>query len=295
MRSSFFAIPALILLGAAAAPPSLVQNEYAFVRAVAAHGIRDGFLMYLDKQSITFAPSPANAHDFYMERKPTSTKLDWYPAYALVASSGDFGVDTGPWTAEWSQDGKPQQAHGEWLSIWSRDKTGAWHALFDGGIDHDAASKETALKEDAEVRRLPAPTVHLGADAAHKALLTAEAAFAKTADDGALRAGYAQYGSDDLRFLWEDRLPIVGKDKVLNAIPIGKSALTWKPMGGSVAASGDLAYLYGMTYQVDDKAFSSPVTTYVHVWRREKDRWWLFIALDKPLPPPSPPAKPTTN
>jgi hypothetical protein len=289
MRRCLIAITALTLTGAAPAPSSLVQNEYAFVRAVAEQGIRDGFLMYLDKQAVTFSPKPVNAHDLYQGRKPSATKLDWYPAYALVASSGDFGVDTGPWTATWTQDGKPQQAYGEWLTIWSRNKAGAWHALFDSGVGHDTASNEKALKEGAEVVRLTGSGTHLTAEQAHKALLKAETDFNAVAGDGALRAAYAQFGSDGIRLLRQDKLPVVGRDKVVNDLPAGKSALTWKPSGGSVATSGDIGYLYGMTYQVDDKGFTAPVTSYMHVWQRDKDRWWLLIALDAPLPPPPPP------
>src|SRR5579863_2376022 len=115
---SAVALMPLVLSGAASAPPSLVQNEYAFAKAVADHGIRDGFLMYLDKQAITLSPQPVNAFDLYTNRKPNGTKLSWYPIYALLSSSGDFGVDTGPWRADWIQDGKPQVAHGDWLTVW---------------------------------------------------------------------------------------------------------------------------------------------------------------------------------
>ena len=295
MRSCLIAIAGLFIAGAVVAPSNLVQNEYAFVQAVADHGIRDGFLMYLDKQAITFSPKPTNAYDLYQSRKPSSTKLDWYPAYALVASSGDFGVDTGPWTAAWTQDGKQQKSYGEWLTIWSRNKAGAWHALFDSGVNHDTVSLEKALKAGGDVAHLPAPGTQLTADQAHKALVKAETDFSAVAGDGALRSAYAQFGSDDIRLLRDDKLPVVGRDKVVNDLPAGKSALTWKPSGGSVAGSGDLGYLYGLTYQVDDKAFSAPVTAYVHVWRRDKDRWWLLIALDAPLPPPPPPTQPAQH
>jgi len=112
---------------------------------VAKTNIRDGFLKYLDKQSITFAPQPVNAFDRYTQGKVNGTKLLWYPSYALVSATGDFGVDTGPWTAHWDEGGKQQTAYGEWLSIWARDSTGTWKALFAAGIDPPAEDKAKPL------------------------------------------------------------------------------------------------------------------------------------------------------
>src|SRR5215469_3392273 len=236
-----------------AASPSLVQNEYVFARDVAAHGIRDGFLMHLDKQSITFAPKPVNAYDFYTRSKPNSTKLQWYPAYAVVSSDGSFGVDTGPWTADWTQDGKPRTAAGEWLTVWERDSSGAWLAQFDGGASHGASdTPEKALAEETPATLLPVPAgPPLGVDQGRTEVVQRDKAFS---DDAAksLKTAYENAATDDIRLLLDNTQPLVGREPVLKSLPGASAELQWVAMGGSVAHSGDLAYLYGMTYKSDD-------------------------------------------
>lgn len=284
-----FAILASLAVGASAADPaSLVQNEYAFARAVADHGVRDGFLMYLDKQSVTFAPQPVNAYDLYMQRKPGSAKLSWYPAYALVSSDGAFGVDTGPWTAQWIQDGKPQSSHGEWLTVWARDESGAWRALFDAGVSHPAPTTPAqALAEGAPVTQLPATKGTVPAtDQIQDDLAKLDSVFSNTASRG-LKDAYGSVAADDIRLLLGNSYPLVGRDLVLKAMSAAPAELIWVPLGGRAAKIGDLGYLYGMTYKPTDAKHQLPQGVYMHVWRRDAGEWKLILAEEVPLVQPS--------
>ncbi|MGE5625224.1 MAG: DUF4440 domain-containing protein [Bacillota bacterium] len=265
---------------------SLVQNEYAFARDVAEHGIRDGFLMHLDKQSITFAPKPVNAFDFYAQKKPNSTKLDWYPVYAVVSADGAFGVDTGPWTASYTQDGTEKSANGEWLTVWAKDQSGAWHALFDGGVTHAAPeSPVKGIPEDAPVMQLPALTAPAsGVDATQAQIAQQENQFSDDAAHG-LKAAYEAAAAADIHVLLDNGQPLLGREEALTVMPAMPAGLHWVPMGGSVARSGDLGYVYGMTYKTADEKHASPVGVYMHVWRRDQDGWKLLISEDQPLPP----------
>ncbi len=274
------------IAGAATAPPTLVQTEYAFAQAVADHGIRDGFLMYLDKQAITLNPQPANAFDLYTKGKPSNTRLSWYPVYALLSSSGDFGVDTGPWRADGVQDGKPQVAHGDWLTVWHLNKDGHWRILFDGGVDHEApASPPRALSKKAKVTRLP-QAKPANIDEVHDSLYQAEMVFSHTSLASDPKAAYDNQGADELRLLVEGSQPLVGKAAVLAAMSTQPAGVQWVPAGGSAAVSGDLGYLYGMTYATSDKEHKTPQGGYMHVWRRGQAGWKLLIDLELPAPPP---------
>ncbi|HSN18243.1 MAG TPA: hypothetical protein VLV87_08525 [Gammaproteobacteria bacterium] len=278
-----------LLLAASSSPVSLVQNEYDFAAAVKKHGVRDGFLMYLDKQAMTLSPKPVNDYDAHQKAKPTTTKLTWYPAWALVSASGDFGVDTGPWTYEAvGKDGKPEKAYGDWFTVWARAKDGHWKALFDAGIDHAApVHPPEALAHDAAVPRLealpgPVPAVATSQDQ----LLRAEEVFSNNVVDRGFRAAYRDMGAKDLRLLQEDHAPVVGRDAVLKAAGTQSVSLVWIPLGGSVARSGDLGYLYGMTYTVADKhKQQTPLGSFMHVWQRMAEGWKLLAVLDMPFPP----------
>jgi ketosteroid isomerase-like protein len=286
MKKLALVLASSLLMAAASAPTSLVQNEYDFAAAVAKQGVRDGFLQYLDKQAIGFSPTPANAYDAYSKSKPGGTaKLLWYPTYALLASSGDFGVDTGPWTYEAvGKDGKSVTAHGEWLTVWHRDKAGQWKALFDGGIDHDVPSTEKALDHDAQVARMKASAgTAAKVEDVHDQMVQAESVFSNEASDHSLREAYQGSGSADLRLLLDKSPPILGRDLAVKIAPDATSGLVWAPMGGGAAKSGDLGYVYGETYRRADAKHATPVGVYMHVWRREADDWKLLIALDQPL------------
>jgi len=287
-----FVVSSLLLIPAAqaartphVAPVSLVQNEYDFAAEVAKHGIRDGFLKYLDKQSITFGPQPINAFDRYSQGKASKTQLLWYPSYALVSASGDFGVDTGPWTAHWEEEGKQQTAYGEWLSIWAKDSTGTWKALFDAGTGHDAEDKAKPLAPHSKVAQLPAVSGPVASvDDLHDAMMRADTVFSNDAINKGLRAAYENSGTDDIRVLMLGGQPLLGKAEMAKVVPDALSDLQWFPMGGSVAKSGDLGYLYGMTYKTGDTAHLTPQGTYMHVWRKGVDGWKLLIAEELPLP-----------
>ena len=289
MRKLILSLAALSMLAsltASAAPLSLVQNEYAFAKAAADHGVRDGFLMYLDKQAITLAPQPANAYDIYTKRKPSATKLSWYPSFALLSSSGDYGVDSGPWTANWIQDGKQQDAHGDWLTVWHRNKDGKWKVLFDGGVDHALPPKPpTALAKSAKVARLSAFKPTPSVDAVHTDLERAETVFSNTATVSSPRAAYEGQATDDIHLLQEGAQPLLGRGAVTQAASIQAGAVQWAPLGGSAAVSGDLGYIYGVTYKAKDEAHKSPLGSYMHVWKRSQDGWKLLIDLELPVPP----------
>ena len=286
MKKFSLVLLSCLLLAAASKPVSLVQNEYDFAARVAKQGVRDGFLHYLDRQAISFSPTPANAYDAYSKRKPGgNAELLWYPAYALVASSGDFGVDTGPWTYEGKdKQGKTEKAYGEWLTVWYRDKDGQWKALFDSGIDHAAASTEKALAHDASVAQMPVASGPVPAvEDVRDQLALAENVFSNEASNHGLPAAYLNTGSPDLRLLLANSQPALGRDLAVKMAPDASSGLVWTPLGGSAAKSGDLGYIYGETYRLTDAKHTTPVGVYMHVWRREADGWKLLIALDTPL------------
>lgn len=289
MRKIIVPLAAILMLAsltASAAPVNLVQNEYNFAKAAADHGVRDAFLMYLDKQAITLAPQPANAYEIYTKRKPSSTKLSWYPTYALLSTSGDFGVDTGPWTASWSEAGKQQQAHGDWLTVWHKRKDGHWKILFDGGVDHAPPAKPVpALAKKANVPQLKSDGSTLTEDKLHWTLERAETVFSNTSIESSPRAAYTGQGTDDIRLLQEGAQPILGLAAVSHAASIQPSPIEWVPSGGSVSIAGDLGYIYGVTYKAKDEDHKSPLGSYMHVWQRDKDGWKLLIALDLPVPP----------
>ena len=276
----------LASLAVSAAVPSLIQNEYDFAQAASKDGVRKAFLMYLDKQAITLVPLPANAYEVYTNRKPNSTQLTWYPSYALLSSSGDFGVDTGPWTASWVDGGKRQRAYGQWLTIWHKTKDGRWRILFDGGVDHAKPAKpEPALARSAKVIQLPRSGPAPGIDQVHWSLERAETVFSNTGIESGPYTAYAGQADPDIRLLEEGKQPVSGLSAVLHEMSNRPGTWQWVPAGGSVSTAADLAYLYGEIYAAKDDAHKLPLGGYMHVWRHTKGGWKLLIDLEPPVAP----------
>lgn len=292
MRVQFLLALGLTVAGTAGAGDAgLVQNEYAFVQAVADNGVGAGFQAYLDPESIGFNPTPMKSYDNYKSRKPSNNKLSWYPSDALMAASGDFGFTTGPWVYSYQQNGVPQTEKGEFTTVWHLDKDGHWKALLDAGIDHDSPAVDpAALPKDARTRQLPKLPGMTDAVKARAALFQADEAFTRAATGEGLRAAYAKLAADDLRLLQENQQPAVGKDAALKVVPTDKAKLVWVPVASDAASSGDLGYTYGVSYKADDMARAIPQASYLHIWQQDKGSWKLVLALENPVPPP-PPAK----
>jgi len=78
------------------------------------------------------APGPENAQQQLAQIEGNgSTNLDWRPAYAGIARSGDLGFTTGPFQSRLHEG----QIAGHYFTVWRRQADGGWKWIFDGGTD----------------------------------------------------------------------------------------------------------------------------------------------------------------
>jgi ketosteroid isomerase-like protein len=70
---------------------------------------------------------------------------------------------------------------------------------------------------------------------------------------------------------------MIGADAVqfISSINDTSFRISWEPMGGDVAESGDMGFTYG-TYllQTDTEKQEG---TYITIWRKQKDGTWKYI------------------
>jgi ketosteroid isomerase-like protein len=82
-----------------------------------------------------------------------------------------------------------------------------------------------------------------------------------------------------LRLYRQGTFPIVGKESVAKAVKVLSEYITWKPLKGDVAASGDMGYAYGTyelrTRQTDEKP--AELGNYARVWKRERGGPWRVV------------------
>jgi hypothetical protein len=124
---------------------SLLDTEYAFGTR-ARTSIRTAFLEYLAEDSLVLQPAPTAGRAFYESAQDNADKLEWYPALAELAGSGDLGFTAGPWIYTVTAGG---MSHGHFLTIWKRDAACRWQIECDAGVSHAApTSAEPKLSPD---------------------------------------------------------------------------------------------------------------------------------------------------
>jgi ketosteroid isomerase-like protein len=109
--------------------------------------------------------------------------------------------------------------------------------------------------------------------------------FSNTAIESSPRAAYQGQAADDIHFLQEGSQTLTGRKAVMQTVSLQPGTVQWVPFGGSAAISGDLGYIYGVTYKASDEAHKTALGSYMHVWKRDQDGWKLLIDLELPVPP----------
>src|SRR6476661_10227156 len=95
---------------------SLVAAENYFSGLASREGVRKAFLKLTTDETVLFRPDPIKARTFFKDQPdvPGST-LSWYPVYAQIAKSGDWGFTTGPFVAKTATG---EEGYGQYCSVW---------------------------------------------------------------------------------------------------------------------------------------------------------------------------------
>lgn len=274
-----------------AALDGMVAAEKAFAQRAAEKGTRDAFLAFLADDSLVFEPDPANGREVWRARQASPGLLEWYPVHSEVSLAGDLGFNTGPYDFRMKPGEKPV-ASGQFATIWKRQADGAWKAALDLGTSTpeppSAVATAIALAGPARVEESGLPKVD--AEAARASLLDADRAFAAAAQEKGAAAAYDALLTDDARLLRVSRQPVLGREAIRAALAENAAPVTWEPLGGGIARSGDLGYTYGFVKRHEDGPESPWINTsnYLRVWRKGADGAWK-LAFDEFSPRPQKP------
>ncbi|NQU87663.1 MAG: hypothetical protein HQ541_18075 [Mariniphaga sp.] len=89
---------------------------------------------------------------------------------------------------------------------------------------------------------------------------------------------FIEFAHPDAVMLRENSMPIVGKEAVSGLFTNAQTEgihFTWEPVGGDIAASGELGYTYGIfTIKVDT---TTQKGTYVSVWKKDSAGNWKYV------------------
>jgi ketosteroid isomerase-like protein len=275
------ALAAALLLTAsplAAAPvDEVVAAERAFAELSQSEPIKTTFAHFAAAHGVALQRSAVlGAHDFIASWPDADSagSLQWRPAFAGAAASGDLGFTTGPY--ETSGGG-----HGTYLTVWQRQPDGEWRWL----IDHGApASRTPGAGGD----------VALLAVAALPAMDRGEALRTLVRADATLDAGLAQG--------WQGLAGLLARDARLMGFEAttaighaaGEAALAARPAsvfarheGGGVSEAGDLGWTYGYAHWQEDTGQDGEATRragYLRIWQRTPGGWRVVVDNFAPFP-----------
>ena len=210
MLRLFLVLCALLPLAASAAPSDLanmVQAEYDFAAMAKREGYKASFLKYLSEDSVMFANGAVPARKRVSSRPDLQGSLQWYPSYAVVSSTGDMGLSTGPWVY-WDK-GKPA-AFGHFVSIWRKQPDGSWRNALDVGVDHDELRPApTRLEVDAPSDHAVSTSPSVRTDRSSD-IRAAEGQFAQLARASGYAAATEQLANAGVRVYRDGHPPMTG-------------------------------------------------------------------------------------
>ena len=259
---------------------SLVDAELAFGAAAATDGMREAFLAYLAEGSVIFRPGPVDGPEWMESWPGTQGLLSWTPVHAEVALDGAFGFTTGPWEYRASATTENPAQTGYYLSVWQRHEAG-WRVLGDIGTvgpipDSLAAGEITWPNKAGTTPKLPAD---LDSEAELERLMERDAALSGAVFESGLDRFFDATTEDVLILRLQDPL-LAGRETAREAMKVLLVYPAWEPVGGAVAASGDMGFTYGRTYP-SERALGKAAEvegSYLRVWRRDAAGQWLVAA-----------------
>lgn len=124
---------------------SLANAERNFSATSEAKGLHQAFVDNMADDGLVFSPKPTNGRKLHASAPASKALLTWYPAYADISSSLDWGYTTGPYQLKANpEDGKITSA-GFYLSVWRKQPDGQWKVAIDMGNSFSPS----LLKEEA--------------------------------------------------------------------------------------------------------------------------------------------------
>jgi ketosteroid isomerase-like protein len=252
---------------------SLVSAENFFASTTLEKGIKKGFLQVSDQHTLVFRPGPVKAREFYSAITEDSTYLHWYPTFARIAQSGDWGFTSGPYVVR--PAGSTEEGYGQYLSVWKKNSRGVWKLAMDIGVSHpkpvaepklDYASPGTGMyfKQRSDNRLQQRKDIVATTD---ELLGTAQRVSGTLA--------YKEYASPDFHFLFPGSEPLIGYQKVEDFLSAKKIRINTTHTAVDRAFSGDMAYTYG-TAHVTRNA-KTDIYQYVRVWQLRDGKWYVIF------------------
>ena len=125
-------------------------------------------------------------------------------------------------------------------------------------------------------------------------MMATDRQYSELSEKGGMKAAFLSMFDSSGVLLRRNHLPVVGIQQIKELLGQKEDTsfiLSWKPLSGTIASSGDLGYTYGL-YEIKQKSTRHTLGegTYCTIWRKTKDDKWKAV-LDTGNPGLSEPTK----
>ncbi|MGD2067684.1 MAG: DUF4440 domain-containing protein [Gemmatimonadota bacterium] len=259
----------------------LLEADAAQADAASAGDFAAGFASFLAAAAVYLPPGTdavvgaAAIEGWLATTYPAGTTLSRYPLRADVSAAGDFGVTFGH--TEMTVPGSPGVVYGKYVAAWVMG-SGGWELA--GYLPN--ASPGPGEPPPPWYHDLVDNGVRSGAlgDAAEElaGVLAADAAFSAASVAEGTGPAFHRYAQKDGVVLLDGSGVGYGRDVIgeIYALPAGY-VLSWTPMGGIAASTGDLAFTWG-PYQFELPNGAVAHGKYMSLWEKEPSGGWKFVA-----------------
>jgi ketosteroid isomerase-like protein len=191
--------------------------------------------------------------------------LFWWPAFAGISRSGDFGFTTGPVSFD-----EAHTPRGHYFTVWRRQPDGGWKWIYDGGVGPIANPAQIEIRA-ANVPSLPIATRGAAsADAAETQIQALE------------QAGQFAYAAD-ARSYRTRAAPMAGEP---TDVPTG---IVYDVHRVEASEAGDLAMVLGVARWPSEAGEARGL--YARMWQLRPEGWRVVYDQLAP-PPPQRPSQP---
>jgi ketosteroid isomerase-like protein len=122
-------------------------------------------------------------------------------------------------------------------------------------------------------------------------ILAVDRAFAAMAKEKGTKAAFEHYLSKQVTHLLPNKNAIFGRDKATAKMSTDPSVvlLQWEPQDGMIAASGDLAYTWGISKVINKRGDKTKYFygKYTTIWVKEDAKWKVILDMGNTRPAPT--------
>jgi ketosteroid isomerase-like protein len=262
----------------------LAAEEGKFAAYSVKNGMRAAFIEFFAEKSWLLRPELVDAQAWLATRSDPAIILDWKSQRTILSASGDLGFSTGPSIVRDKRDPAAPASHGQFFSVWQKQKGGEWKVLVDHGIGQGPTSTPDKLS-DAPLIAIDLPALKA---AAGGAVDDPEQQFiARAANTG---DAYAATITPRTRLLRADQLPIDGEKAIGEYLKANETQWAWSLKLQGASQANDFVYAVGnVAWRTREGDLKNG--QYVRVWVRENDsetgkaRWSLAGEVVTPQPP----------